>query len=120
MKDDGSARSGPYASPRAHLAYVAKEYQAVHAFADDDPEALAYLEKLGGIRDRAAAHDEARNDAFALLKDDGSTRYKIALARHVLEDVQFNGHVSKHVFETLEQGLDALARQDELARETGS
>jgi hypothetical protein len=120
MNEEGSARSGPYASPRAHLAYIAKEYQAVQAFADDDPDALAYLAKLGRILDEAEARDKARSDAFASLNDDGSTRYKLALARHVLEELSFNGYVSKRVFETFALGLDALDRQEELARKTGS
>jgi hypothetical protein len=53
------------------------------------------------------------------MNDDGSIRYEISSAQNALEELMRNGDVSKRAFATLCLGLDALARQDELAHNTG-
>jgi hypothetical protein len=52
------------------------------------------------------------------MNDDGSFQYEIASARQTIEALRRNGEITKRVFETLSVGLDALTRQDELARKT--
>jgi hypothetical protein len=50
------------------------------------------------------------------MNDDGSVQYEIAAASQAIEVLLRNGEITKRVFETLSLGLDALTRQDKLAR----